>query len=180
MLALLGGVGLFLYGASQFYAAGAVKADTNFTVERGSSVLTTARRLEEQGLTPPDRLVPSEWLFWAGTRALKKEGELKAGVTPPKRVLEIAASMQSIMSEQTAELVRLGMLSPEAAGRWDGKYLPRFYESKLKDEASAWAKAVKQVIGRKRVMQGIGEIMADLGEFDGIEYPWPVFDCDIG
>lgn len=84
------------------------------------------------------------------------EGELKAGVTPPKRVLEIAASMQSIMSEQTAELVRLGMLSPEAAGRWDGKYLPRFYESKLKDEASAWAKAVKQVIGRKRVMQGIG------------------------
>ena len=45
------------------------------------------------------------------------EGELKRGVKPPKHVLELAASLQSIMSDQSAELVRLGMLSPEAAGR---------------------------------------------------------------
>ena len=84
------------------------------------------------------------------------EGELKRGAKPPKHVLELAASMQSIMSEQTAELVRLGMLSPEAAGRWDGKYLPRFYEQKLGDETKAWMKAVKGLLSRKRTMQGIG------------------------
>ena len=84
------------------------------------------------------------------------EGELKRGAKPPKHVLELAASMQSIMSEQTAELVRLGMLSPEAAGRWDGKYLPRFYEQKLGDETKAWMKAVKNLLGRKKTMQGIG------------------------
>ena len=84
------------------------------------------------------------------------EGELKRGAKPPQRVLEIAASMQDIMSEQSAELVRLGMLSPEAAGRWDGKYLPRFYEQKLGDEAKAWMKAVKGLLGRKKTMQGIG------------------------
>jgi len=84
------------------------------------------------------------------------EGELKRGSKPPKHVLDLAASMQSIMSEQTAELVRLGMLSPEAAGRWDGKYLPRFYEQKLGDETKAWMKAVKNLLGRKKTMQGIG------------------------
>lgn len=84
------------------------------------------------------------------------EGELKRGAKPPKHILELAASMQSIMSEQTAELVRLGMLSQDAAGRWDGKYLPRFYESKLKDETKAWLKAAKALFGRKKVMQGIG------------------------
>lgn len=84
------------------------------------------------------------------------EGELKAGAKPPKRILQIAASMQSIMSEQTEELVRLGMLSEDAAGRWDGKYLPRFYESKLKTEAKGWAKAAKALLGRQKTMQGIG------------------------
>jgi len=84
------------------------------------------------------------------------EKELKRGVKPPQRVLEVAASMKDIMSEQTAELVRLGMLSADAAGRWDGKYLPRFYESKLKDEGKAWAKAAKALFGRPKAMQGIG------------------------
>ena len=84
------------------------------------------------------------------------EGELKRGNKPPKHILELAASMQSIMSEQSAELVRLGMLSEGAAGRWDGKYLPRFYESKLKDETKAWLKAAKGLFARKKIMQGIG------------------------
>ena len=83
------------------------------------------------------------------------EGELKRGVKPPQRVLEVAASMQGIMSEQTAELVRLGMLSEDAASRWDGKYLPRFYESKLMDEGKKWVKAAKSLLGRPRTMQGI-------------------------
>jgi len=84
------------------------------------------------------------------------EGELKRGTKPPKHVLELAASLQSIMSDQSAELVRLGMLSPEAAGRWDGKYLPRFYEQKLGDEVKAWSKAAKALLARKKTMQGIG------------------------
>jgi len=97
------------------------------------------------------------------------EGELKRGAKPPKRVLEIAASMQSIMSEQSAELVRLGMLTPGAAGRWDGKYLPRFYEQKLGDEAKAWMKAVKGLLGRKQTMQGIkGSSLKARGMFETV------------
>lgn len=97
------------------------------------------------------------------------EGELKRGAKPPKRVLEIAASMQDIMSEQSAELVRLGMLSKDAAGRWDGKYLPRFYEQKLGDEAKAWMKAVKGLLGRKQTMQGIkGSSLKARGMFETV------------
>lgn len=97
------------------------------------------------------------------------EGELKRGSKPPKHVLELAASMQSIMSEQSAELVKLGMLSPEAAGRWDGKYLPRFYEQKLGDETKAWMKAVKGLLGRKRTMQGItGNSLKARGMFQNV------------
>ena len=97
------------------------------------------------------------------------EGELKRGSKPPQRVLELAASMQSIMSEQSAELVKLGMLSPEAAGRWDGKYLPRFYEQKLGDETKAWMKAVKGLLGRKKTMQGItGNSLKARGLFQNV------------
>jgi hypothetical protein len=97
------------------------------------------------------------------------EGELKRGVKPPKRVLELAASMQSIMSEQTQELVRLGMLTEDAAGRWDGKYLPRFYESKIGDETKAWMKAAKSLMGRTRTMQGItGNSLKARGMFENV------------
>lgn len=90
-------VGVFLYGASQFYAPGAVKAEANFTVEKGSSVLTTARRLEEQGLIPQGQVLPSEWLFWGGARALKKDSDIKAGVY----ALRANASMADILKEIT-------------------------------------------------------------------------------
>lgn len=97
------------------------------------------------------------------------EGELKRGVKPAKRILDVAASMQSIMSEQSAELVRLGMLSAEAAGRWDGKYLPRFYETTLMTEANQWAKAAKALLGRKKTMQGIkGSSLKGRGIFETI------------
>lgn len=84
------------------------------------------------------------------------EGELRRGVKPPQRVLEVAASIRAIMSEQSDELVRLGMLSQDAADRWDGKYLPRFYERTLMDDAKQWARAAKALLGRKKTMQGIG------------------------
>jgi hypothetical protein len=98
------------------------------------------------------------------------EGELKAGVTPPQRVLQIAASMQTLMSEQSAELVRLGMLSQEAADRWDQKYLPRFYESKLGEEVTAWSKAARALLGRQPMMQGIrGNSLKARGKFETID-----------
>jgi len=103
------------------------------------------------------------------------EGELKAGVTPPRRVLELAASMQSIMSEQSAELVRLGMLSPEAAGRWDGKYLPRFYESKLGDETRQWMRAATALFRKQKTLQGIkGDSLKSRGLFQTV----PVDELD--
>lgn len=83
------------------------------------------------------------------------ERELKAGVTPPKRILAAAASISRIMSEQTQELIRLGMLDKDTAARLDGKYLPRFYEKDLGDQAKSWAKAAKRLISRPGSMQGI-------------------------
>jgi hypothetical protein len=83
------------------------------------------------------------------------EGELKAGVHPPQHVLNIAAAIQSMMSRQSKELVDLGMLSKEAANRWENKYLPRFYERQLSDSVNAWAKAAKEVFMKQPLMRGI-------------------------
>lgn len=83
------------------------------------------------------------------------EGELQAGINPSQEVLNNAAAMQSLMTKQSQELVRLGMLSKEAANRWENKYLPRFYEKKLGDETKAWAQAAKRLLMKEPTMQGI-------------------------
>jgi len=90
-------VGGFLYAANQFYAPGAVKVDTNFQVEKGTSMTTTAALLEEKGLLPPSQLVPSQLIFRAGTYATKKQASLKAGVY----VLKANSSMADILKELT-------------------------------------------------------------------------------
>ena len=97
VLGILVGVGIFLYGANAFYAPGAVKADTSFTVERGASMGTTAQRLEEQGLIPQDQFLPSQIVFRVGAYGLKKEKDLKAGVYD----LKANASMADILRELT-------------------------------------------------------------------------------
>lgn len=94
---LIGLVALFLYGANQFYSAGAVKADATFTVEKGASIRTTAQRLEEQGLIPPNQVLASEWIFRAGSYGLKKESSLKAGVYQ----LKAGFSMADVLHEIT-------------------------------------------------------------------------------
>lgn len=97
------------------------------------------------------------------------EGELEAGVHPPQHILDIAAAMQHLMSQQSKELVELDMLSKEAALRWENKYLPRFYLSKLKDDVNAWAKAAKNLIRREPMMQGIkGKNLKARGVFETI------------
>ena len=90
-------VGVFLYGANEFYADGAVKSDANFTVERGSSVMTIANRLQEQGVIPSGNLLPSNWVFWAGTRGLKREADIKAGVY----LIKANSSMADVLKEIT-------------------------------------------------------------------------------
>ena len=85
------------------------------------------------------------------------EREVAAGIAPPQHAVRLAAVMTQAMSAQSAELVRLGMLSEEAAKRWDGAYLPRFYESKLRKQVGdAWADAARRLTGRPQVMKGIG------------------------
>lgn len=84
------------------------------------------------------------------------EKELSTGIAPPSHAVKLAATMTAAMSAQSAELVRLGMLSEEAAARWDGAYLPRFYESKLAGKVQdAWANALGALRGRTSAMQGI-------------------------
>jgi hypothetical protein len=98
------------------------------------------------------------------------EGELKAGVHPPQHVLNLAASIQSMMSRQAKELVDLGMLSKEAANRWDNKYLPRFYENKLRDEVNGWAKATRDLFKKQPMMRGIkGSQLRARGLFEVID-----------
>jgi GGDEF domain-containing protein/uncharacterized protein YidB (DUF937 family) len=70
-----------------------------------------------QKMTPENRALVSDVV----------ENMLKSGTVPPQHVLDVAANMQSIMDTQTDELVKLGMLNKDAAERWRGKYLPRFY-----------------------------------------------------
>jgi hypothetical protein len=98
------------------------------------------------------------------------EQELDAGVTPPSHAVRLAAVMNQAMGTQTQELVRLGMLSEDAATRWDGKYLPRFYESKLRKQVGdAWADAVRRVTGRTSTMTGIkGKHLKGRGMWESI------------
>lgn len=84
------------------------------------------------------------------------EKELKAGVIPPSHAVRLAAMISDAMNSQTDQLVDLGMLTKDSAEKWRGKYLPRFYESKLQDKlGNAWADAVRRLTGKASVMKGI-------------------------
>jgi hypothetical protein len=84
------------------------------------------------------------------------ERELDAGTVPPEHAVRLATMINDVMGQQTDELVRLGMLEKDAAERWRGQYLPRYYESKLTKKAGdAWADAMRRLVGRTSVMKGI-------------------------
>lgn len=83
------------------------------------------------------------------------EKELAAGIAPPQHAVQIAAGISQIMEQQTNELIALGMLSTETADRLRGKYLPRFYESKMRPSIDKWAQAAKALFSRQPVMAGI-------------------------
>ena len=116
------------------------------------------------------------------------EKELAAGIVPPSHAVRLAGLMTQAMGAQSKELVRLGMLTQESADRWDGAYLPRFYESKLRGATDAWADAVRKLLGRTSTMKGIkGKHLKGRGIFETIpeaEIPkyealgWEVRDPD--
>jgi hypothetical protein len=98
------------------------------------------------------------------------EQEIDAGTVPPEHAVRLANLISNTMSTQTDELVRLGMLTKDTADRWRGKYLPRFYKSKLQDQvADAWADALKRITGRQSTMKGIkGKHLKGRGLFDTV------------
>ena len=71
------------------------------------------------------------------------EKELSTGVVPPEHAVKLAATMNEVLGKQTDELVKLGMLAPDTAEQWRGKYLARYYKDKLGARVqSAWDKAI--------------------------------------
>lgn len=102
---------------------------------------------ETNKLSPAERAMVSDIV----------EREIAAGTIPPEHAVRLATLINSVMGQQTDELVRLGMLTEDSAERWRDQYLPRFYESKLtRKAADAWADAMRRISGRARVMKGIG------------------------
>lgn len=98
------------------------------------------------------------------------EKDVKVGVIPPVHAVKLAGTMSTAMSAQSEELVRLGMLSQDAADRWDGTYLPRFYESKMRDKVDVWATALKKMMGRTNAFNGVnGKHLKSRGLFEVID-----------
>ena len=64
------------------------------------------------------------------------EKMIAPGVVPPEHAVKVADAITRTMDQQTDELVALGMLSPESAERWRGRYLPRIYnrQTELQDD----------------------------------------------
>jgi hypothetical protein len=88
------------------------------------------------------------------------EGELAAGTIPPEHAMRMAAGINTIMDQQTNDLVELGMLAKDSAERWRGAYLPRFYKSKLMQTlreggADLWGATLRKSARKPAVMQGI-------------------------
>jgi hypothetical protein len=109
--------------------------------------LTAAAATELAELSPDEREMLSDVI----------EQELRAGVTPPQKILDLAATISALMSQQSDDLVAVGMLSQEAADRWRDKYLPRFYAPKLGASAkTAWDKARKMLSSKPQALTGIG------------------------
>lgn len=96
-----------------------------------------------QKMTPEDRALVSDVV----------ENMLKTGTVPPQHVLDVAANMQSIMDTQTDELVKLGMLNKDAAERWRGKYLPRFYN---RDQDPALTTLGQKLLRTALPIRGLG------------------------
>lgn len=102
-------VGVLLYGAHLFYAAGDKPEETIFQVKRGAGLATIASQLADEGL------VSSKWVFQAGTLAQKKERSLKAG----EYRIASTSSMADILKELTeGDPITYSVTIPEGFTSW--------------------------------------------------------------
>lgn len=88
VLGLIVGVGVFFWGASQFYATGPEDQETTFFVERGNGLGTIATRLAEQGL------IENALLFRAGAWTTSRSN---SNILPGEYVIPAKASMADIL-----------------------------------------------------------------------------------
>lgn len=117
--------------------------EMKLTVQKAQDTATDVAR-EVVKLTEDERQMVSDII----------EQELAAGVNPPEHAIRLAAMMTENINTQTDELVKLGMLTPETAEKWRGRYLARYYKDKLGARVqSAWERAISPL--GKKPMRGI-------------------------
>lgn len=115
--------------------------DVEKATETATAIAGEAKKLSEA-----ERLMVSDIV----------EKEVQAGTIPPEHAIRLAAVINQVMTKQTDELVSLGMLSKESSDRLRDKYLPRFYESKLKDKVGdVWADSIGRMFMPTSAMKGI-------------------------
>lgn len=73
VIGLVAGVGLFLWGVTQFYAQGPARQETAFLVEKGSGLGLVAERLELQGL------IANRAIFQGAGFVMRKQRAVKSG-----------------------------------------------------------------------------------------------------
>jgi UPF0755 protein len=96
--------GLVYYGVHSFYAAGPIKTDTDFVVDKGANLDTIGQQLEAKGL------IDNRYVFELGGVATKKLKALKAG----EYKLTANASMAEVLQELTqGKAVQHGITIPE-------------------------------------------------------------------
>ncbi len=161
-------LGRFRFGAgAKLYRAVADLANkvlVKFALKPASKELTRYMRQMKQEIAKAQTLTADVAEGMSGMSEAERmmisdiiEKELNARIKPPAEVLRVAASISALMGQQSDELVRLGMLSKDAADALKDRYLPRFYEGKLtagkiKD---AWQSAAAAIMRKPRAMQGI-------------------------
>ncbi len=109
LLALLGIVGVIIFGVMSFNAEGDFAEDRTFLVEPGNALSTVAQRLEEQGL------ISNAMVFRLGAVALNRDAGIKAGE------FNIAArsSMSDILRELTeGRAIQYQVVIPEGFTSW--------------------------------------------------------------
>jgi UPF0755 protein len=109
VIGVIGLIGVMLFFAQQFYAAGPEREASSFTVERGNGLQVVAARLENEGL------ISNRFVFQFGAMALKKQNDIKAGE------FRIAANapMVDILREITeGRPIFYGVTVPEGFTAW--------------------------------------------------------------
>lgn len=105
-------------------------------------------------LSPAERELISDYI----------EGEVKAGITPPKHIIEVARQIVATLDAQSQSLVDVGFLPPESREFYRGRYLARYYSKHL-DERSLinrfLHKSFKRIDGSRFKARGLFEFIPE-------------------